>query len=49
MELQKIQLSLEGRRNSKYINQKLKMLFKELEETRNIRDKEVTGELLALM
>jgi len=49
MELHKTQLSLEGRRNSKYINQKLRMLFKELEKTRNITDKEVTGELLALM
>jgi hypothetical protein len=49
MELHKLQPSLEGIRNDKYINQKSKMLFKELEETRNITAKEVTGKFLALM
>jgi len=46
MELHKLQPSLEGRRNDKYINQKPKMLFKVLEETRNITAKEVTGKVL---
>lgn len=41
MKLDKLKRSLEGRRNE-YIHQKPKMLFKELEETRNITAKEVT-------
>jgi hypothetical protein len=45
MELHKLQPILEGRRNDKYINQKPKMLFKGLEETRN-KTKEVTGKVL---